>query len=586
MVAIDRRETTPAASAGFVMNLGDELTDRHVREGHGDDVALRFVGRDQDPEQPSTDITYRQLAADANRFANVLRELGVGPGDAVFVLCGRVPELYAAVIGALKAGCTVCPLFSAFGPEPIVQRMALGHARVLVTSATLYRRKVLPVRDRPELHLDHVLLVDADRADVPPGTASLQGAMERVPARFTPAATTSDTPGMLHFTSGTTGTPKGAVHVHGALDAIRRTTEEVLGVRRGDTYWCTADPGWVTGSSYGIIGPLAVGATVVVDEADFDAERWYRILGTRRVAVWYTAPTAIRMLMRAGAELAAAADLTHVRSAFSVGEPLGADAVDWSVTHLGVPFRDTWWQTETGSIMIATAFDAPVRPGSMGRCVAAVHATVLATDLDGAVIVGDDGHVREITDPDTAGMIALRPGWSSMFRTYLDAPERYAASFVDGWYLSGDLARRDADGCFWFVGRADDVIKTAGHLIGPFEVECVLNAHPAVAASGVYAVPDPIAGSLIHACVVLVRGEHDTPELQTDLVAHARRHLGAALAPRRIAVVDRLPVTRSGKVMRRLLRARELGLPEGDVSTLEQPQSEQTQSESEQTEQT
>jgi acetyl-CoA synthetase len=236
---------------------------------------------------------------------------------------------------------------------------------------------------------------------------------------------------------------------------------------------------------------------------------------------------------------------------------------------LGITFRDKWWQTETGSIMIGNAHDAEVRPGSMGRTVQDIEATLLATDDDGELALDPQGHPVQVVDEAGVGMIALRAGWPSMFRTYLNAPERYARAFVDGWYVSGDLARRDADGYFWFVGRADDVIKTAGHLIGPFEIESVLNEHPDVTGSGVYGVPDPVAGSLIHACVVLRSGAEATAPLMSDVMAHARRRLGAALAPRQITAVDRLPLTRSGKVMRRLLRARELGLPEGDLSTLE-----------------
>jgi acetyl-CoA synthetase len=317
-----------------------------------------------------------------------------------------------------------------------------------------------------------------------------------------------------------------------------------------------------------MIGPLTVGATVVVDEAEFDAERWYRILEGQYVDVWYTAPTAIRMLMHAGPEIARGIDLSSVRRAFSVGEPLSAEAVRWGIEHLGITFRDTWWQTETGAIMIANTADAEVNPGSMGRPVCGIEATLLdATDTGDVVL--EDGHVVAVDDPTRIGMIALRVGWPSMFRAYLHNDERYDRCFADGWYLAGDLARRDADGRFWFVGRADDVIKTAGHLIGPFEVESVLNEHPDVTGSGVYGVPDPVAGEIVHARVVLRSGVAPTDDVMTSVMAHARRTLGAAVAPREIAAVDRLPVTRSGKVMRRVLRARELGLPEGDLSTLE-----------------
>ena len=549
-------------------NIGHEIVDRHVADGRGDSVAIRFLSRNDGPDQTGQTYTYARLAAESNRFANVLEGLGTKSGEAVFLLAGRVPSLYVAVLGALKGRHIVCPLFSAFGPEPIRQRMTLGEAKVLVTSAALYRRKIAPIRD--QLAVRHVLLIDVDDpSDLMPDTLSYAQLMSEASDIFRVPQTDPESPALLHFTSGTTGTPKGAVHVHGAAAMQCSSTRAVMGLRREDVYWCTADPGWVTGTSYGIIGPLGVGCTLVVDEAEFDAERWYHVLAEQHVTVWYTAPTAIRMLMRAGAEVARGVDLSGLRSAFSVGEPLSADAVRWGIEELGIAFRDTWWQTETGSIMIANSCDSAVRPGSMGLAVEGIEATLLATDEEGELVLDAAGHVEEITDPEVIGMIALRPGWPSMFRAYLNAPDRYQHAFVDGWYIAGDLARRDADGYFWFVGRADDVIKTAGHLIGPFEVESVLNDHPAVTASGVYGVPDPVAGNLIHACVVLRAGTDPSEALLSDVLAHARRRLGAALAPRQILAVERLPLTRSGKVMRRLLRARELGLPEGDLSTLE-----------------
>ena len=552
-------------------NIATEILDEWVATGSGSRTALRALARTDPPDAPGRLVTYAELAADTDRFAHAVRQLGLAPGETVYLLAGRVPELYVALLGALKAGQLVCPLFSAFGPEPIRQRMDIGHAAALVTTEALYRRKILPIRD--QLTARHVILLDAHDAHEPDdrsdGTVSFSSLMHGAPSTAFENSTAASDPALLHFTSGTTGTPKGAVHVHGALAMHRATTRDVLGVRAGDVYWCTADPGWVTGTSYGVIGPLSVGATTIVDEAELDAERWYGVLAHQGVAVWYTAPTAIRMLMRAGTELPTRFDLSQLRSAFSVGEPLGADAVRWGADHLGRPFRDTWWQTETGAIMIATGWDEPVREGSLGTTVESIEASLLLTDDEGEVSLDEDGHVVEVTDPDTMGMIALRPGWPSMFCAYLDNEERYRRTFCDGWYLSGDLARRDTDGYFWFVGRGDDVIKTAGHLIGPFEVEQALNDHADVVASGVYGVPDPVAGAVVHACVVLRPGVEGDDETINGLVAHARRQLGPALAPRRIVAVETLPTTRSGKVMRRLLRARELGLPEGDLSTLE-----------------
>jgi acetyl-CoA synthetase len=555
---------------GDGINITYEAVDRHVAEGYGSTTAMRFLGKHDAPDSQGDQYTYQRLSTETSRFAHVLRGLGVWPGEAVFLLAGRIPRLYVAALGALKGQHVVCPLFSAFGPEPIKQRMVIGNAVVLVTTSSLYRRKIAAIRD--ELPVRHVILLDLDdQADAPVGTLAYGDLFDRAIGAFQVTATSPETPALLHFTSGTTGTPKGALHAHEAVAMHRATVEEVFGLQRGDVYWCTADPGWVTGTSYGIVGPLSVGATLVIDEAEFDAERWYRILEAQRVDVWYTAPTAIRMLMHAGSEAATGIDLSSVTRAFSVGEPLSAEAVLWGIDELGITFRDTWWQTETGAIMIANTADATVLPGSMGRPVCGIQAGLLTTTDAGEIVRDESGHVIEVDDPDQIGMIALRVGWPSMFRTYLDNDERYRKGFADGWYLAGDLARRDADGSYWFVGRADDVIKTAGHLIGPFEVESVLNEHPDVTGSGVYGIPDPVAGEVIHARVVLRRGIEPTDETMTGIMAHARRKLGAAVAPRQIVAVERLPVTRSGKVMRRVLRARELGLPEGDLSTLEGP---------------
>jgi acetyl-CoA synthetase len=366
---------------------------------------------------------------------------------------------------------------------------------------------------------------------------------------------------LLHFTSGTTGRPKGAIHVHGAIAAHHATARLALDLHPEDVFWCTADPGWVTGTSYGIIGPLSVGVTLLVDEEEFDAERWYRTLQDQRVTVWYTAPTAIRMMMKLGIEPIRGFDTSSLRFMASVGEPLNPEGVVWGVEAFGLPFHDNWWQTETGGIMIANYAAMDIRPGSMGKPLPGIEAAVVERL--------DDGGVRVIDEPDREGELALRPGWPSMFRGYLNEEERYAKCFAGGWYLSGDLARRDADGYFWFVGRADDVIKSAGHLIGPFEVESALMEHPAVAEAGVIGKPDPVAMEVVKAFVALKPGFEAGEPLRRELLGHCRKRLGAAVAPREIDFLKDLPRTRSGKIMRRLLKARELGLPEGDTSTLE-----------------
>jgi acetyl-CoA synthetase len=339
------------------------------------------------------------------------------------------------------------------------------------------------------------------------------------------------------------------------------TGKLALDLHPEDVFWCTADPGWVTGTSYGIISPLSNGVTMIADEGEFEAQRWYSILEAQRVSVWYTAPTAIRMMMKAGVELVREHDFPALRFLASVGEPLHPAGVVWGEEAFGLPFHDNWWQTETGGIMVANYASMDIRPGSMGKPMYGVEA--------GVVHRRKDGGADEVTRPDEEGELALRPGWPSMFRDYLGEPERYRKCFAGGWYLTGDLVRRDADGYFWFMGRADDMIKSSGHLIGPFEVESVLLEHPAVAQAGVIGKPDLVAGEIVKAFVTPKPGYAPTPELEKELLAHARVRLGAVVAPKEIAFTENVPTTRSGKIMRRLLKARELGLPEGDVSTLE-----------------
>ena len=560
------------------VNIADLAVDRHVREGRGDRVALRFIGREPSDVDEPVDITYARLAARTNRFADAMVRRGFGSGTGVATLAGRIPDLYVAALGTLKAQGTFTPLFSAFGPDPIAQRMNLGRIKILVTTPLLYRRKVAPILDRLA-HLELVLVSGSTEDDVGvvqtnaigPQVMSVGAFLTEGSDTFQLAPTDPETPALVHFTSGTTGQPKGAVHVHAAVVTHHITGRLVLDLHDGDRFWCTADPGWVTGTSYGIIAPLTNGVTSIVDEAEFDARRWYEILDRHEVDVFYTAPTAIRMLQRAGNDLAAEVDLSHLRLVASVGEPLDPDAVHWCQRTFGVPVIDTWWQTETGGIMISNHRSQPVRPGSMGRPLPGIEVGLLARDADGDVVLDETGAPARVTDPEQSGELALRAGWPSMFRTYLDQDERYQRSFVDGWYRTGDLARCDADGYYWFVGRGDDVIKTSGHLIGPFEVESAMNEHPAVAETGVIGKPDATAGAIVKAFVVLANGHEPTDELQRELLGHARARLGAAVAPREIEFVADLPHTRSGKIMRRVLKARELGEDEGDTSTLEAP---------------
>ncbi len=548
-----RRELTRDGSVD--LNIARIAVDRHA-EADPARVALRLVDRDLGVSK----INYGELRGRTNRFANLLRTLAVSPQEVVASLLGRKSALYVTALGSLKNGNIYCPLFEAFGPEPLRQRLALARVRVLITTPMLYRRKVQPLmKGLPDLK--HVLVsVEASDDEIPEGCLALERLLAESDDEWDIPPTEPDDPALLHFTSGTTGRPKAAVHPHAAILVQYASSRLALDLRPEDRFWCTADPGWVTGSVYGIIGPLAVGATLVADPEPFDVTRWYRILESQRVSVWYTAPTAVRMLMRAGKELPRQFDLSGLRHAASVGEPLNPEAVLWGLAAIGRAFHDTWWQTETGAIMIANYPGVDIRPGAMGLPLPGIEA---------AVVRRANGRAERIDEPDVEGELALRAGWPSMFRAYLGEPERYAKCFADGWYLSGDLVRRDPDGYFWFIGRRDDLIKTSGHLIGPFEVENVLMEHEDVAEVGVIGQPDPVAGQIVKAFVTLKAGITGNEALRRALLGHARRRLGAAVAPKEIEFRDRLPKTRSGKIMRRLLKAEETGEPVGDLSTLD-----------------
>jgi acetyl-CoA synthetase len=537
---------------GGGLNIAYEAVDRHVAKGHGSKTAVLWEGKNGEQET----YTFADMARLSNKWCGVLRSLGVKKGDRVFVFLDRIPELYAAVFGTLKAGCIVGPLFSAFGPDAVRDRLDNSGAVLLLTSPDLWRRVSQIRDDLPELkHIVHVQ--HGRRIEASGEILSFDDLMDAAPDETDIELTGLEDPAIMHYTSGTTGKPKGAVHVHQAVWGHYATGKYVLDLHHDDIYWCTADPGWVTGTSYGMFAPFTNGVTSVIYEGGFSAARWYEVIQHHKVTVWYTAPTAIRLLMKAGDAVPKRYDLSSLRYTMSVGEPLNPEAVVWGEKAIGLPFHDNWWQTETGSIMIANYPILPIRPGSMGRPMPGIEPGVI--DENGnQVPVGVEGD------------LALRPGWPSMFRQYWRDEERYNSRFRNGWYITGDRARADDDGYFWFIGRADDVINTAGHLVGPFEVESALIEHPAVAEAGVIGKPDPLAMEIVKAFVTLNDGFSPDDQLRRELMGFAREKLGAGVAPREIDFLDIMPKTRSGKIMRRLLKARELGLPEGDTSTLEE----------------
>ena len=537
---------------GGLVNIAYECVDRHAVGARATKDAIIWQGADGTIER----YTYAQFRTQTNKVANAFRAMGVKKGDRVFILSDRIPELYFTVFGCLKLGAIVAPLFSAFGPEPIRERVARAEGSVIVTTPKLLSkvndiRAALPSVER--------VVVIAHREDAPVAASDVDYAAIVGPAseEFEIEPTGAEDWSIMHFTSGTTGLPKGAAHVHAAIVSHYATGKYALDLHEDDIYWCTADPGWVTGTSYGMFAPFSNGVTCVIDEGAFGARRWYETIARFNVTVWYTAPTAIRLLMKAGMALARQHNLTSLRYVMSVGEPLNPEGVIWGLEAFDLPIHDNWWQTETGAIMVANYPSMPIRPGSMGRPFPGVTVSII------------DEQGGEIAEPMLEGQLAVRPGWPSMFRTYWNDQERYDSRFKNGWYYTGDKAKKDEDGYIWFVGRDDDVINTAGHLVSPFEVESVMIEHEAVAEAGVIGKPDDVAMEVVKAFVTLNDGYEASDALVRDLNRHARARLGSAVAPREIEIIQTLPKTRSGKIMRRVLKARELGLPEGDTSTLE-----------------
>ncbi|ULQ54635.1 acetate--CoA ligase [Flavihumibacter fluvii] len=551
----DEKGYFKVVSSNKGLNIAFEAVDRHAAGHLKEAVALRWIRKDRSVQ----DFSYEELSRLSSRFANCLVKLGVKKGERVFSLLGRVPELFITALGTLKSTAVFCPLFSVFGPEPVFQRLNRGDAKILVTSTALFDKKVKQLLERLP-SIQYILLTDAP-AHLEKSILSFSQLMSESADEFDIPYTDPEDPALLHFTSGTTGMPKGALHVHNAVLMHYITGKFVLDLRQGDVFWCTADPGWVTGTSYGIIAPLVNGVTNIFDEEEFDAVRWYSLLEEHKVDVWYTSPTAINRLMRMNLQSIGQYNLEHLRLICSVGEPLHATAVKWGERMFGMPILDNWWQTETGGIMIANFRSLPVKPGSMGKPLPGIEAAIAAISPDG---------LQLISEPDQPGQLVLKKGWPSMFRAYLHDEERYAKCFRDDWYITGDLAKCDTDGYFWFVGRADDIIKTSGHMVGPFEVESMLTKHEAVAEAAVIGKPDPLIGELVKAFIVVKPGITTDEKLHLDIMAFARQKLGPAVAPKEISFVDGLPKTKSGKILRRLLKARELGLPEGDLSTLEQ----------------
>jgi len=537
---------------GDLINIGWYCSDRICELGKRDKAALLWEGSIGEEKS----YTYDDVRVYSNTIGAFLRDLGVKPQDRVCLFMDRIPELYIGLVGILKIGAVAQPLFSAFGDESLLVRLENAGTAAILTQRK-HVSKVRKILDQLP-NLKHVIIVDHDgkkelkEREIPFSMeASRTEQLEIHPTR-------AESPSLLHYTSGTTGLPKGVQHVHYSLISQYLTAKWVLDITDEDLYWCTADPGWVTGTSYGIISPWALGVTQCVLDSGFSAEAWYRFIEKRRITVWYSAPTAIRSLMKAGDEIVRQFDLSSLRHLISVGEPLNPEAVIWSERVFGLPFHDSYWQTETGSIMVSNYPGMKIKPGSMGKPFPGITAAVV-----------DPNNHEPVKEPGIVGLLAFRPGWPAMMRGYWQNEATYQNKFKNGWYLPGDRARLDSDGYFWFIGRDDDIINTAGHLVSPFEVESALLEHPAVAESAVVSKPDEINMEVVKAFVTLKPGFTISEELELDIMNFIRKKLSALAMPQDVEYVDTLPKTRSGKIMRRVLHAREWGEEVGDISTLE-----------------
>ena len=536
-----------------VINIGWYCSDRACEQGKGEKTALIWEGFG-DREKS---YTYNDVRVFSNTIGAFLRTMGIKDGDRVCIFLDRIPELYIGFVGILKIGAIAQPLFSAFGDESLLVRLENAGTRAVLTQKK-HLGKIRKIKDKLP-HLENIIVVDHDgKKPLLDGETAFSMEEAEAVEKLDIFPTKAESPSVLHYTSGTTGQPKGVKHVHYSLISQYLTTEWVLDLKEDDIYWCTADPGWVTGTSYGIIGPWTMGITQCVLDSGFSADAWYKFIEKHKVTVWYSAPTAIRSLMKAGEEAVTRHDLSSLRHLASVGEPLNAEAVIWSEKVFGLPFHDTYWQTETGSMMITNFPGMEIRPGSMGKPFPGITGTVL-----------DPKTYEPVDEPGRIGLIAFKPGWPAMMRTYWNNEATYQAKFVNGWYLSGDRARIDKDGYFWFVGRDDDVINTGGHLVSPFEVESALLEHPIVAESAVVSKPDEINMEVVKAFVTLKPGNQPSPDLELNIMNFIRKRLSPLAMPQEIEYMDSLPKTRSGKIMRRLLHAREWGEEVGDTSTLE-----------------
>ncbi|MEM3086995.1 MAG: acetate--CoA ligase [Halobacteria archaeon] len=560
---------------GGVLNASANCLDRHLATWRRNKAALLWEGEPGDRRA----LTYQDLHREVNRFASGLRKLGVGKGDRVTLYMPMVPEAIVGMLACARLGATHSVVFSGFSAQSLADRINDAKAKVLLTADGAYRRgNVVPLKTTADEavkrcpSVERVVVLQRTGSDISWTKGRDLWWSEVVTsgdAAVAPEPVGADHPLYILYTSGTTGRPKGCVHATGGyLVWLWATMEWVFDIRDEDVYWCTADVGWVTGHSYVAYGPLLRGATQVIYEGAPDTpgpDRWWSLVDRCKVNTLYTTPTAIRMFMRLGEEWPKKHDLTSLRLLGSVGEPINAEAWRWYRRNIGrdlLPIVDTWWQTETGGIMISPAPGlglVPLKPGS---------ATLPLPGIE-AEVVDEKG---QPCPPGGKGFIVIRKPWPGMFATLWGDPERFKQVYWSRFpetYYPGDYAVRDGDGYFWFLGRADEVIKVAGHRLGTLEIESALVSHPSVAEAAAAGVPDAVKGEVIAAFAVLRQGKQPSDALKKELRDHVRKVIGPVATPEQIYFATKLPKTRSGKIMRRVVKAVMSGQPVGDISTLE-----------------
>ncbi|GEK33848.1 acetate--CoA ligase [Kurthia sibirica] len=530
------------------VNMAYEAIDRHAESDKAFKTALFY----EDPTRQES-YSFLEMKKWTNRAANVFTtHSDLKKGDRLFIFMPRTPELYFSLFGALKKGIIVGPLFEAFMEVAVFDRLHDSGATAIVTTPELLDR--IPLHRLP---LVKKVFVVGQQIDATDRIIDFNKQLASASDDFDIEWLGLEDGLVLHYTSGSTGKPKGVLHVQNAMIQQYQTAKWVLDLREDDVYWCTADPGWVTGTAYGVFAPLLHGVSVVIMGGRFSPQNWYGTLEKYKISVWYSAPTAFRMLMGAGNHLVANYDLGALRHVLSVGEPLNPEVVKWGNDILHHRIHDTWWMTETGAQMICNYPALAIKPGSMGKAIPGIVATIV-----------DDRGVE--VPPYTMGNLAIKSGWPAMMKEIWNNKARFDSYFLAGeWYVSGDSAYMDDEGYFWFQGRIDDVIMTAGERVGPFEVESKLLEHPAVLEAGVIGKPDEIRGEIIKAFISLKEGVVATAELEADIKKFVKEGLAAHAAPREIEFKDKLPKTRSGKIMRRVLKSWELNLPTGDLSSME-----------------